>query len=76
MNKIKKWYRKHHPPEITTEGIWYDRKNGLYEVYYYPQNLEKARIVGYYENLKDAILAKKVYSKAMKDIAHLIQKEA
>ena len=76
IKKLRKWYRKHHPKTINTEGIWYDRKNDVYEVYYYPSNLNKARVVGYYETLKEAELAKKVYTSAMKDIAQIIQKEA
>lgn len=76
MNRIKKWYYSKNPPTVNTEGIWYDRKKGVFEVYYYPSNLEKTRLIGEYNNLKDAKFAQKVYTQAMNDIQTIIKTEA
>ena len=70
--KLKQWYHKHHRPDISTEGIWYNQNN-LYEVHYYPANSEKARIVGMYETLNEALIAKETYEQAMNDIKKLLK---
>ena len=61
------------PPKIETEGIWYNRAEKKYEAHYYPSNLEKIKIIGLYDTLDEAILAKEVYYQAMGDVKEEIR---
>ena len=73
MNKLSKWYHKHHNEHINIEGIWYNKRINLYEAHYYPQNMEMARVIGRYNTLEEAILAKQVYEKAINDVRNVIK---
>ena len=73
--KIKNKLRKFVPivPKIETEGIWYNRAEKKYEAHYYPSKLEKIKIIGLFDTLDEAILARQVYYQAMEDVKEEIK---